>query len=497
MSSPRVPVKEEPLDTLTAVDTDPVRIKIEPEHDQCAATHPDSEATKIKVFHLEGVKREWIEDNVKKCGWDGAQVCEKTAPETDGVKLHVFEKAAAGKDVVHAKRGPCKLCISEDPVCIKIEPEHDQCAATLPVPEATKIKPFDLEALKQEWSEDDVEEDFWDVAQVPEKAAVERDGVMLQVCEKAAVEKDGVRAETPKTAQSSEQCVQEGLESANTTVDTVRLIVQDQDRPPPIDKCTSVRTRIDGTAGTRGIGGGQQVRERNKRNTRVLLVKVVFAQKRGRVDTPEETRPAPSAAVSDRRRGEASDTCRGRHPVDSGREVPSRSERDAVPPAGRETYTCTDEEVPSTPPTPTRRHRWTCETCHAPCRSFHELRVHCWKHQGKQIYGCDHCTRKFARRNSLKRHSLQHMLLWPYECGVCYRRFVNNTHLAHHSLAHEGSRPYQCDSCGRTFSRSRDCKMHYRACVGERIYCCDVCGKKFASESGLRHHGRLHSLRQC
>ncbi|XP_049769659.1 zinc finger protein 771-like isoform X2 [Schistocerca cancellata] len=470
MSSPRVPVKEEPLDTLTAVDTDPVRIKIEPEHDQCAATHPDSEATKIKVFHLEGVKREWIEDNVKKCGWDGAQVCEKTAPETDGVKLHVFEKAAAGKDVVHAKRGPCKLCISE---------------------------PFDLEALKQEWSEDDVEEDFWDVAQVPEKAAVERDGVMLQVCEKAAVEKDGVRAETPKTAQSSEQCVQEGLESANTTVDTVRLIVQDQDRPPPIDKCTSVRTRIDGTAGTRGIGGGQQVRERNKRNTRVLLVKVVFAQKRGRVDTPEETRPAPSAAVSDRRRGEASDTCRGRHPVDSGREVPSRSERDAVPPAGRETYTCTDEEVPSTPPTPTRRHRWTCETCHAPCRSFHELRVHCWKHQGKQIYGCDHCTRKFARRNSLKRHSLQHMLLWPYECGVCYRRFVNNTHLAHHSLAHEGSRPYQCDSCGRTFSRSRDCKMHYRACVGERIYCCDVCGKKFASESGLRHHGRLHSLRQC
>ncbi|XP_049843187.1 zinc finger protein 45-like isoform X2 [Schistocerca gregaria] len=381
--------------------------------------------------------------------------------------------------------------VDTDPVCIKIEPEHDQCAATLPAPEATKIKPFDLEALKQEWSEDDGEEDFWDVAQVglhtietyagaqsplgliqnfveSEKAAVERDGVKLQVCEKVAVEEDGVRAETPKTAQSSEQCVQEGLESANTTVDTVRFMVQGQDRPPPTEKCTSACTRIDGTAGTRGIGGGQQVRERNGRNTRILSVKVVFAQRRGRVGSPEETRPAPSTAVSDGRRGEASD---------GGREVPSRSEGDAAPPA--------------------RQHRWTCETCRAPCRSFHELRVHCWKHQGKQVYGCDHCTRTFARRSSLQRHSLQHMLLWPYECGVCYRRFVSNTRLAHHSLAHEGSRPYQCDSCGRTFSRSRDCKMHYRACVGDRIYCCDVCGKKFASESGLRHHGHLHSLRQC
>jgi hypothetical protein len=114
---------------------------------------------------------------------------------------------------------------------------------------------------------------------------------------------------------------------------------------------------------------------------------------------------------------------------------------------------------------------------------------------GKEIYECDKCDKKFSTSHGLEVHSRRTHLdqQRPYECDLCHKTFGHLVSLQHHRVTHQQERCFECNQCGKTFKRSSTLSTHLLIHSDTRPYPCQYCGKRFHQKSDMKKHTYIHT----
>ena len=114
---------------------------------------------------------------------------------------------------------------------------------------------------------------------------------------------------------------------------------------------------------------------------------------------------------------------------------------------------------------------------------------------GKEIYECDKCDKKFSTSHGLEVHSRRTHLdqQRPYECDLCHKTFGHLVSLQHHRITHQQERCFECNQCGKTFKRSSTLSTHLLIHSDTRPYPCQYCGKRFHQKSDMKKHTYIHT----
>lgn len=113
---------------------------------------------------------------------------------------------------------------------------------------------------------------------------------------------------------------------------------------------------------------------------------------------------------------------------------------------------------------------------------------------GKEIYICDICNKKYNIKNSFRKHLLTHQKK-QFICIKCNSRFSVNSKLKRHLLIHNDIKEFKCPVCDLAFNLKYNLKVHMRIHTNEKPYICGYpgCFAKFAQQNNLTTHCKIHT----
>lgn len=132
-------------------------------------------------------------------------------------------------------------------------------------------------------------------------------------------------------------------------------------------------------------------------------------------------------------------------------------------------------------PSKTQPTKTVPKQCHICDKMFINLRAHIQSvHENIRQYGCNVCTKAFAKKSGLDRHIITvHDKMKHWSCDVCDKRFGEKTLLTRHLKIHAKAKLVEKTENGEDEEVIVGMKKHMR---------CGVCSKVLNSPHALKRH---------
>ncbi|CAK1580160.1 unnamed protein product [Parnassius mnemosyne] len=137
---------------------------------------------------------------------------------------------------------------------------------------------------------------------------------------------------------------------------------------------------------------------------------------------------------------------------------------------------------------------YCCNNCDYKCARKSSLIYHIMKvHTGEKPFSCDICKYKCVKKAHLKEHLKIHTGEKPFSCNICEYKCIQKSNLQTHMKIHTGVKPFSCNICEYKCITKDNLQTHMKIHTGEKAYSCNICEYKFTTKSNLQRHMKIHT----
>ncbi|XP_017298888.1 gastrula zinc finger protein XlCGF49.1-like [Diaphorina citri] len=133
--------------------------------------------------------------------------------------------------------------------------------------------------------------------------------------------------------------------------------------------------------------------------------------------------------------------------------------------------------------------KYTCLLCKQKESQAWKIKRHYLKHTQEKFFACSHCDYKSAYINDVKKHTRKHTGEKPFKCQICPYAAADSKSLRVHYKTHakeNGRRVYHCTICSKRFYTKS--KLDFHVNLHNLNYNCEVCEKVFDKIEEFENH---------